>query len=72
MHESGTWLAGDDGPLDSGRGAVSVTKAAGFLASGLSAGLRSSGGRDLALVLNTGRTMRPRVFSPAIESRRRP
>jgi glutamate N-acetyltransferase / amino-acid N-acetyltransferase len=33
---------------------VSVTTAAGFLASGLSAGLKSSGQRDLALVLNTG------------------
>jgi glutamate N-acetyltransferase / amino-acid N-acetyltransferase len=33
---------------------VSVTTAAGFLASGLAAGLKSSGGRDLALVLNTG------------------
>jgi glutamate N-acetyltransferase / amino-acid N-acetyltransferase len=33
---------------------VSVTYAAGFLASGLPAGLKSSGGRDLALVLNTG------------------
>jgi glutamate N-acetyltransferase / amino-acid N-acetyltransferase len=33
---------------------VSVTTAAGFLASGLSAGLKSSGGKDLALVLNTG------------------
>jgi glutamate N-acetyltransferase/amino-acid N-acetyltransferase len=33
---------------------VSVTRAAGFLASGLSAGLKSSGGSDLALVLSTG------------------
>jgi glutamate N-acetyltransferase / amino-acid N-acetyltransferase len=33
---------------------VSVTTAAGFLASGLAAGLKSSGGKDLALVLNTG------------------
>ena len=33
---------------------MSVTRAAGFLASGLSAGLKSSGGSDLALVLNTG------------------
>jgi glutamate N-acetyltransferase / amino-acid N-acetyltransferase len=33
---------------------VSVTTAAGFLASGLTAGLKSSGRRDLALVLNTG------------------
>jgi glutamate N-acetyltransferase / amino-acid N-acetyltransferase len=33
---------------------VSVTTAAGFLASGLAAGLKSSGRRDLALVLNTG------------------
>jgi glutamate N-acetyltransferase / amino-acid N-acetyltransferase len=33
---------------------VSVTRAAGFLASGLAAGLKSSGRRDLALVLNTG------------------
>ena len=33
---------------------MSVTTAAGFLASGLSAGLKSSGQRDLALVLNTG------------------
>ena len=33
---------------------MSVTKAAGFLASGLVAGLKSNGGRDLALVLNTG------------------
>jgi glutamate N-acetyltransferase / amino-acid N-acetyltransferase len=33
---------------------VSVTTAAGFLASGLAAGLKTSGGRDLALVLNTG------------------
>ena len=33
---------------------MSVTTAAGFLASGLAAGLKSSGRRDLALVLNTG------------------
>lgn len=33
---------------------MSVTTAGGFLASGLAAGLKSSGGRDLALVLNTG------------------
>jgi glutamate N-acetyltransferase / amino-acid N-acetyltransferase len=33
---------------------MSVTTAAGFLASGLAAGLKSSGGSDLALVLNTG------------------
>jgi glutamate N-acetyltransferase/amino-acid N-acetyltransferase len=33
---------------------VSVTTAAGFLASGSSAGLKSSGGKDLALVVNTG------------------
>ena len=33
---------------------MSVTAAGGFLASGLAAGLKSSGGRDLALVLNTG------------------
>ena len=33
---------------------MSVTAAAGFLASGLVAGLKSSGGKDLALVLNTG------------------
>jgi glutamate N-acetyltransferase / amino-acid N-acetyltransferase len=33
---------------------VSITTATGFLASGLSAGLKSSGQRDLALVLNTG------------------
>jgi glutamate N-acetyltransferase/amino-acid N-acetyltransferase len=33
---------------------VSVTTAAGFLASGLAAGLKGSGGKDLALVLNTG------------------
>jgi glutamate N-acetyltransferase / amino-acid N-acetyltransferase len=33
---------------------VSVTKAAGFRASGSSAGLKSSGGSDLALVVNTG------------------
>ena len=33
---------------------MSVTTAAGFRASGLSAGLKSSGQRDLALVLNTG------------------
>ena len=33
---------------------MSVTKAAGFLASGSVAGLKSNGGRDLALVLNTG------------------
>ena len=33
---------------------MSVTRAAGFLASGLAAGLKSTGGRDLALVLNTG------------------
>jgi glutamate N-acetyltransferase/amino-acid N-acetyltransferase len=33
---------------------MSVTRAGGFLASGLAAGLKSSGGRDLALVLNTG------------------
>jgi glutamate N-acetyltransferase / amino-acid N-acetyltransferase len=33
---------------------VSVTAAAGFLASGLSAGLKTSGGKDLALVVNTG------------------
>jgi glutamate N-acetyltransferase / amino-acid N-acetyltransferase len=33
---------------------VSVTTAAGFLASGSSAGLKSSGGRDVALVVNTG------------------
>lgn len=33
---------------------MSVTTASGFLAAGLAAGLKSSGGRDLALVLNTG------------------
>jgi glutamate N-acetyltransferase / amino-acid N-acetyltransferase len=33
---------------------VSVTSAAGFLASGFAAGLKSGGRRDLALVLNTG------------------
>jgi glutamate N-acetyltransferase / amino-acid N-acetyltransferase len=33
---------------------VSVTTAAGFLASGSKAGLKSSGGKDLALVVNTG------------------
>ncbi len=33
---------------------MSVTTAAGFLACGLPAGLKSSGGKDLALVLNTG------------------
>jgi glutamate N-acetyltransferase / amino-acid N-acetyltransferase len=33
---------------------MSVTRAAGFRASGSSAGLKSSGGSDLALVLNTG------------------
>jgi glutamate N-acetyltransferase/amino-acid N-acetyltransferase len=33
---------------------VSVTTAAGFLASGAAAGLKSSGGKDLALVVNTG------------------
>jgi glutamate N-acetyltransferase / amino-acid N-acetyltransferase len=33
---------------------VSVTAAAGFLASGFAAGLKGSGGKDLALVLNTG------------------
>ena len=33
---------------------MSVTTAAGFLASGLAAGLKGSGGKDLALVLNTG------------------
>jgi glutamate N-acetyltransferase / amino-acid N-acetyltransferase len=33
---------------------VSVTTAAGFLASGLAAGLKSGGRKDLALVLNTG------------------
>jgi glutamate N-acetyltransferase/amino-acid N-acetyltransferase len=33
---------------------VSVTTAAGFLASGFAAGLKSGGRRDLALVLNTG------------------
>ena len=33
---------------------MSVTTAAGFLASGSSAGLKSSGGKDLALVVNTG------------------
>lgn len=33
---------------------MSVTKAAGFRASGSSAGLKSSGGSDLALVVNTG------------------
>ena len=33
---------------------MSVTAAAGFLASGLSAGLKTSGGKDLALVVNTG------------------
>jgi glutamate N-acetyltransferase/amino-acid N-acetyltransferase len=33
---------------------VSVTRASGFLASGSAAGLKSSGGKDLALVVNTG------------------
>jgi glutamate N-acetyltransferase/amino-acid N-acetyltransferase len=33
---------------------VSVTAAAGFLASGLAAGLKGNGRNDLALVLNTG------------------
>jgi glutamate N-acetyltransferase / amino-acid N-acetyltransferase len=33
---------------------VSVTTASGFLACGLAAGLKTSGGRDLALVVNTG------------------
>jgi len=33
---------------------VSVTTASGFLACGLAAGLKSSGGKDLALVVNTG------------------
>jgi glutamate N-acetyltransferase/amino-acid N-acetyltransferase len=33
---------------------VSVTTAAGFLASGAAAGLKSSGGKDLALVVNAG------------------
>jgi glutamate N-acetyltransferase / amino-acid N-acetyltransferase len=33
---------------------VSVTAAAGFLASGFAAGLKSGGRKDLALVLNTG------------------
>jgi glutamate N-acetyltransferase/amino-acid N-acetyltransferase len=33
---------------------MSVTTAAGFRASGSSAGLKSSGASDLALVLNTG------------------
>ncbi|HEY6812736.1 MAG TPA: bifunctional glutamate N-acetyltransferase/amino-acid acetyltransferase ArgJ [Propionibacteriaceae bacterium] len=33
---------------------MSVTAAAGFLACGLSAGLKTSGGKDLALVVNTG------------------
>jgi glutamate N-acetyltransferase / amino-acid N-acetyltransferase len=33
---------------------VSITTAAGFLACGAAAGLKSSGGKDLALVVNTG------------------
>ena len=33
---------------------MSVTAASGFLAYGLAAGLKSSGGKDLALVINTG------------------
>ncbi|HEY6813443.1 MAG TPA: bifunctional glutamate N-acetyltransferase/amino-acid acetyltransferase ArgJ [Propionibacteriaceae bacterium] len=33
---------------------MSVTTASGFLACGLAAGLKSSGGKDLALVVNTG------------------
>jgi glutamate N-acetyltransferase / amino-acid N-acetyltransferase len=33
---------------------MSVTTAAGFVASGLAAGLKSSGGKDLSLVVNTG------------------
>ena len=33
---------------------MSVTAAAGFLAYGLAAGLKSSGSKDLALVINTG------------------
>jgi glutamate N-acetyltransferase/amino-acid N-acetyltransferase len=33
---------------------VSVTTASGFVACGLAAGLKSSGGKDLALVVNTG------------------
>ncbi|HEU4909787.1 MAG TPA: bifunctional glutamate N-acetyltransferase/amino-acid acetyltransferase ArgJ [Propionibacteriaceae bacterium] len=33
---------------------MSVTTASGFLACGLAAGLKTSGGRDLALVVNTG------------------
>jgi glutamate N-acetyltransferase / amino-acid N-acetyltransferase len=33
---------------------VSVTAASGFLASGLAAGLKTSGGKDLAVVVNTG------------------
>ena len=34
---------------------MSVTAAAGFRAAGVAAGLKSSGGRDVALVVNDGR-----------------
>jgi glutamate N-acetyltransferase / amino-acid N-acetyltransferase len=33
---------------------VSITRASGFVAGGLAAGLKTSGGKDLALVVNTG------------------
>ena len=45
-----------------GRDAVSVTQAQGFNASGVAAGLKSSGAKDLSLILNTG----PKATSAAV------
>jgi len=41
---------------------MSVTKPRGFIASGVSAGLKSSGGKDVSLVVNTG----PKAHSAAV------
>ena len=46
--------ARDDGPATDRDRAMSVTAAAGFTAAGVVAGLKPSGNRDLALVVNTG------------------
>src|SRR5690349_5205558 len=46
--------AGDDRPAGGRGGPVSVTAARGFRAAGVAAGLKSSGGLDVALVVNDG------------------
>ncbi|MFD6414080.1 bifunctional ornithine acetyltransferase/N-acetylglutamate synthase, partial [Nocardia asteroides] len=54
MHEPRARPARSSGALHDRSRTVSVTAARGFRASGVAAGIKSSGDRDVALVVNTG------------------